>query len=827
VNATTSGRNIRRFALGAVLCAAALCPIPCLAAGQVASPPPSVVFDVNLDLPAANLYKGRRVEQVRVLGNTQVSTEVILNAIRTREGDPFDPSTAIEDYQRIYDLRKFSNVEARLEPTATGVIVTFIVTEQQQIREIRFVGNKNVSTPDLLGTADLTPGEAIDPFKISLAQQQIEKVYKDHNYAFAHVSVDGDALERTGDVVFNIVEGPQVTIRKIAFIGNKTFTAWRLKDQIKSAYYIPIFRSGEYDPEVVEDDVASIRNYYTNKGFFDVRVGRKLTFSADQTDLQITFLIDEGPRYQIDHVIFKGAHTVSEGTLRNGLNLLEGSYYDKDILDRDIRQIVKDYSPYGFIYEEQSITQPNPDYLHIDSHPIFKQPGHMDLVYDISEGREFYVYRIIIKGNERTQDKVVLRELHFAPGQKYDSSEVADAIDRLKGTPYFTAVSITPIGGDENGRDLLVQVTEQHTASINAGVGINSDGGLGGDLSYEQRNFDIANPPPTFSDMFTGDYFTGAGQDFKASFEPGTIATDASLSFSEPYLFDQPYSFGSEVYLSNTILDHYTDRRLGLAMSFGKQFDYVYSAGITLKAEDVDIRSVPNQYVEDANGNPIYAPDGELLDNRAPEIIQGEGHHTLTATSIFFRRDTTDHGPLPYRGNNSTITFTKVGAMGGTVDYNRIQFTTNDYQALSEDLLDRRTILNSHLEFGDDLSRAPFYERFYGGGLYSIRGFAWRGVSPREGPHFDAVGGNFSLTGGEQLSFPLAEDILRGVVFTDVGDVESDARIGVIRSSVGAGFSIILPFLNNAPLDVYYAVPMSSGPHDKHQRISFDFGITQ
>jgi outer membrane protein insertion porin family len=798
------------------------------AMAQESNQPPVGVVDVSRDLPAALAYKGRRVEQVQVLGNTQVSTAVILNLVRTKEGDAFDPATVVEDYQRIYHLNKFSNVEPRLEPTAGGVIVTFVVTEQKQIRGIRYKGNTNIQTKDLEDIAALRTGESIDPFRINLAKTQIEKLYHDRNYPFAHVEISGEDLARTGEVVFNIVEGPLVRVRKVAFIGNDHFSAWRLKDQIKTAYYIPIFRSGAFDPEQVDQDAAAIKQYYQSKGFFDVRVGRKLTFSGDQSEMQVTFLIEEGPRYVIDHVIFKGNVVVPEGKLRVGLKMLEGQYFDKDVEDRDIREIVRAYSPYGFIYEAPTINDRHPEYLHIEGQPYFKtQTGHMDLVYEISEGKPFYVGRIFVKGNAKTQDKVVLRELRFASGQKYDSAEVADAIDRLRGTPYFSTVSITPIGDDPRVRDVVVEVAEQRTASINAGVGINSDGGIGGEVAYEQRNFDITNLPATFSDITSENAFTGAGQDFRASFQPGTIYTNADISFFEPYLFDQPYSFGSDAYLRNAILEHYTLRRLGGDISLGKRFDYVYSMTLSLRGEDADVRSIQDKYVQDSNGNTIVDADGNPLPNRAPEILAGAGHHTITGATLQFARDTTNHGPVPYRGDDASVALTKVGAMGGTVDYNRVSSSVVDYQELNEDLLDRRTVLKSHVAFGDDWTPAPFYERFYGGGINSIRGIAFRGAEPRDGIHFDPVGGDFALTGGLEVDFPIAEDILRGDVFTDEGDVESDARFGTMRTSIGAGFQLILPFLNNAPLRVDFGVPLILADHDHPQIISFSFGVSR
>jgi outer membrane protein insertion porin family len=810
---------------GIVLCALLLAPH---AQAQDQSAGPSSVVDVSRDLPAALPYKGRLVEQVQIIGNTQVSSAIILNLVRTREGQPFDPATVVEDYQRIYRLNKFSNIEPRIEPTARGVIVTFVVTEQREIRSIRFRGNVHVPTPDLRTAAALSPGEAIDQFRINLAETEIEKTYYDKNFPFAHVDLDPDALTKAGDVVFNITEGPMVRITKVDFIGNYSLTAWRLKDQIKTAYYIPIFRAGTFDPETVDTDVTVIRKYYQDKGFFDVRVGRKLTFSADQTSLQVTFVIDEGPRYVIDHVLFQGNVAVPEGQIRKGLNMVEGRYYDKEVLDRDVRQIVKDYSPFGYIYESLASQVTHADYLHIDTRTVFKtQRGHLNLVYVISEGKTYYVGRIIVKGNSKTQDKVILRELRFFPGQKYDSSEVADAIDRLRGTPYFKNVTVTPIGDDPSVRDVLVEVEEQKTTEISAGVGINSNGGIGGDFSYEQKNFDILNPPPSIYDLFDERSFTGAGQDFRASFQPGTVFTNADISVSEPWLFDQPYSLGGSIYLHNAVRESYVERRLGGDVIFGRRFSDIYSAALTLRAEDVDIRSIQDKYLTDPDGNIVDLPNGDPAPYRSIQILDGAGHHTLTSAALEFRRDTTNHGPITYEGNNSFVELTKVGALGGTVDYNQIYASTEDYEELAEDLLDRKTVLNTHLNMGDDWTNAPFYERFYGGGIGSIRGIAFRGAEPRDGVDNDPVGGDFEMTGGVEVDFPIAEDILRGDVFSDAGDFETDARIGIIRTSVGAGFRLAIPFLGNQPLSVDFAAPLTLGRNDHPQIISFSFGINR
>lgn len=770
------------------------------------------------DLAAAAQYAGRPVEAVRVIGNTQVSTSVILQLVRTHEGGKFDPNEVVEDYQRIFDrMKKFADVEARVQPTPTGVIVIFIVTEQKQIREIRFQGNVGVKEHDLQDCVEIKKGEAIDLFRVNLAQQSIERLYRDKNFPYAHVQWSEAELQKTGVLVFHIVEGPRVRIRKIDFIGNNSFSAWKLKDQIKTGSYIFIFAPGRYDPEQLDEDVASLLHFYKDQGFFDARVGRKISRSADMKQMEVTFVIDEGMRYVIDQVLFEGNQAVTEGTLRKNLKSVEGIPYNKDAIDRDVREIVKAYSQAGgYIYDEQPGIQPSADYLHINpTHYFENEPGRLRLVYEISEGKQFRQGRILIKGNSKTQDKVILRELHMRPGQRYNSSEVQDAEDRLRGLPEFKTVTISPVGDDPDVRDLLVDVTEQRTAQISAGVGINSNGGFGGQLSYEQQNFDVTNWPSSWGEAFSDRAFTGAGQDFRATFEPGTEGTDASVSFSEPYLFDQPYSFGSTLYYDTRIREVYNDDRVGGEIDFGRRFDYIYSIGLDLGAADVDIKD-------------LTLP----LSDRAPEIVNGAGHHTLTTIGLTVRRDTTNHGPVIFEGTDAYASISDAGAMGGTVDYDRVTFGWAAYQQVHEDLLGRRSVLTFSAETGQDPRKAPFYERFYGGGIGdsvvgSLRGFEYRGVSPRSGAAYDQIGGDYFMTSGIEYGFPIAEDFLRGVLFLDAGDFEPNWHYGVIRSSVGFGFRLVLPFFGKQPLALDFGFPITQSHTDNDQVLSFSFGFSR
>lgn len=759
---------------------------------------------------AAPELAGRVVRDVRIVGNTQVSAAVIRNAIRTRPGDRFDPATVEEDYQRIYNLRKFANVEARVEPLIDGVEVVFAVTEQKQITAIAFRGNRAIDVQTLRSVLGVQVGEAIDPFRISLARQELQNVYQTRNYALADVKVLQDPLAERGELIFEIVEGPQVRVRMVDFKGNQSFSGDRLLDAIKTRAFLFIFRPGRYDPDLLEEDVAALRRFYEGKGFFDVRVGRQVKWSPDLTEVQVNFVIEEGPRYTVDRIRFAFARgqTLDETALRSQIKLVEGRAFDQDLQQRDVRQLVRAYGPYGFIYQPQS-DNPDPDYLQIDAQHIFLQePGKVELVYNIREGKPFRVGRVIVKGNTRSQDKLVLRELRFSPGDLYNAGELQDATDRIRGRPYFSTVNVTPIGDDPNYRDLLVEVREGRTASFNVGAGVNSNGGVGGNITYEQRNFDIGNIPTDPRDIFSDRAFIGAGQSFRASFEPGTRITNATVRFSEPWLFDQPYSFSTELYLRDRVREEYDDRRLGGRIGFGHRFDYIHSALVTLRAEEVKIHGID---------------DPEF---RAQEILDAAGKSALTAVGLQFTRDTVNPGLLPYRGSNLQLGVEFYGALGGDYEFQKYSASYDTYFTVSEDLLDRRTVLGLHGNIGYISGDSVFFERFYGGGIGSIRGFRFRGVSPRSGRAEDPVGGDFALTGSAELNFPLVGDNLRGVAFVDAGTIESDFEFGTIRVSPGIGVRLILPFFGQVPLALDFAYPVLKDSQDDTQFVSFSFGFS-
>lgn len=761
---------------------------------------------VRRDITATSDLAGRPVEGIRIEGNRETSTASILAAIRTREGDPYDPLTVQEDYQRIYNQRRFSNVSARVEPTATGVVVVFIVVEQRQVRDIVFRGNRTIANDQLRATIDLRVGEAIDGFRLAVARRAIEGLYRGQNFSFAQVIINAKELEENSRVVFEITEGPRVYVRNINFVGLRSFPADELKDQIQTKTWFPLLRDGTYNPDVVDDDVATLRRFYEQKGFFDARVGRRIVFSPDLDEVQVDFLIEEGPRYLVTRISFKGNTSLSEAELRKALRTQVGDPYDSERVRRDVRELVRLYSPLGFIFEEQSN---DPDYLRITPRTVFAMtPGEVEVVFDIEEGKPFRVGEILPRGNVRTQDKVVLRELRLAPGDVFNSAAVLDAEERLRGSPYFSAASVTPVGNADGIRDLVVEVTEGQTAFFQIGAGINSNGGLGGNVTFTQRNFDIANWPDSWDDLVEGRAFIGAGQSFRASLEPGTEVSNASIQWVEPWLFDQPYSLLLEGYLRTRDYDEYEQRSVGGRASLTRRFRDIWSATLALRMELVDITNIDD-------------PPARSL-----QILAEQGDHPMSSITASIRRNSVNRGIVPHTGSNVGFSWESAGLIFGDYQYQKLILTADQFFTLHQDLLERRVVLALRGSVGYLFDEAPFFERFYGGGLGSVRGFEFRGISPRDGPQDDAVGGDFLLLAGAEVSFPLYAESLRGVVFVDAGTVETNIEINTMRVAVGGGIRMVIPFLGQVPIAVDFAWPLVEDEKDETQVISFSLGIT-
>jgi outer membrane protein insertion porin family len=770
-------------------------------------------FAVVLFLQAASaLAAVDTVAKIEVEGNKRLSRNAVLSYIKTRPGTAYEEKIAREDRDRLLASGRFQSVIVKKRQTPDGVVVIFEVAELPVVQQLSIIGAKQFSEDKLRTDLPFGQGDPLNKASIQTGRQAIINKYNSEGYHFVKVTVDPKELADQ-KVIYRIVEGPRTIIKKVIFDGNHYFSNFSLLLKTKTKAKFWPFIKGELNNEKIERDVTTIRSAYVAEGFLDCEVGRRLDFSDDKTEVKVVFLIKEGPRYRVNEVVFHGNTVYSDQELRGRLNLHQGSFLTEEVLRRDQKVTENTYGEVGYIEAAVTVkkrfvspTAPPPAWARdLDG----GKPALVNLVYTIEEKDQYRIGTIRIRGNTITQERVIRRECTFYPEQVYNNVAVDYSKSRLQQTRLFDDVVITPVGTKKpHVKDVLIEVKEGRTAEFLVGVGVSSNSGLLGTVSFKQRNFDILAWPSSFKDILKPQTFKGAGQTFSVNAEPGTELMRFTVGWSTPYLFDLPYHLGVKGYLFTRGYEHYDEQRLGVQASLGHRFKNRWYGEVATRLEGVRI---------------------DVDKNRAPvEVIEDEGSHTLLGFRGSLTRDRTDNRWMPSKGDRLSFGYEQVV---GTDTFGRFNASYNIYHTVYVDALDRKHILAGRMQFGQIVGDAPVFEKFYGGGIGSIRGFKYRGISPRghwaDGSvNDDPIGGDMMFFAGTEYSFPILADKLRGVVFIDSGTVESDFELTTYRISAGFGVRWTIPFFGPVPLALDFGFPLNKDENDDTQIFSFSLGWT-
>ena len=779
------------------------------------------------------VLEGQPIVRVEVVGNTRTPTQLVLDQVRSQPGQVYSLPLVDLDCRAIAALDRFVTVRSLIEVVVDeqvpaprpirGVVVRFIVEERALVTAVEIAGNRKFPDAEIRSGLTARAGAAVDPFRIETDRRFIVDTYKKKGYAQASVDVDQDLLAKQGIIRYQIIEGPASQITSIELDGNTALSSAYIKWRIQTKTYFWIFRKGTLDEEKLQQDVVAIRDMYLKKGYLDVRVSYVLEFSEDKSKLTVRFVVLEGLCYHI------GKMTVAGNTVFPSAELLAdvarfgpGSVAERDKLEALQRRIEDAYGHEGYIYRQVELA------------PSFtEEPGVVDYTINITEGSAYTVGRVIVRGNAGVQDRVIRRQIRIYPDQTFDMVLVRKSIERLKATRLWQDVKITPItspGNPARVQDALVEVAEGQTGKFALGAGLSTNSGVVGQFSMEQQNFDILNPPKSLDEFIRGQSFKGAGQYFRILLEPGTQYQRYRMTFSEPYLFDSPYSFSNDIYYFTRTRESWDERRIGDIVTFGRRFGDVWGVSLALRAEQVTIRTAQDIYNDGITQSnvKITAPDNSVTyyNDTAQEILRERGNHSLTSIKPAVVRDTTDSQSFPTTGSRASLSIEQYGLLGGDVDITKIVFGFNWYTTLYTDLFDRKTVLALRNEIGViPTGNSPTYERFYLGGIGDLRGFKFRGVGPHSGPLNDPIGGDFSWISTAEVNFPVYEDLLRGVVFVDIGTVEKNISLSSIRSDFGAGVRVSLPFLGGLPVALDLAYPLTKTNGDRTQIISVSLGV--
>ena len=756
---------------------------------------------LSLSVPAAWAQaRPTQVIDLRVEGNERMTPEAILSHVKTRLGQAYSEDIIRADKQALLDTGHFTSVVVTKTQTDKGIVVTFIVAERPLVTKIMFVGNKTFSDSKLVGELPFGPSDPINQANVNAGREALETKYKSSGYHFATVTVDKAALDREKRAVYKIVEGPRVVITKVTFEGNNSYSGIRLLQKVATRKRMwPIF-TGYLNTEELKQDVTALRTFYRNEGYLDCEVGRALDFSFDKKKAVIRFIIKEGGRYRVNKVVFKGNAVFSSDELSRRIRLAQGAFYTVETLRQDVRKLEATYGEMGYIEARvtpgRTFLAPNaPVPPWAAALAVDGKPALVNVVFTIVESDQYRIGLIGIRGNTVTQQRIIRRSLRIFPEQLYNTEAVKESRHRLIETRLFDKVDIVSVKSNKpKVKNVQVIVEEGRTAEFLVGVGVSTNSGVLGNVSFTQRNFDLFNPASGFR---------GAGQTLRIVAEPGTEMMRFHLSWYEPYLFDKPYSLGVKAFAWTRDREAWDETRYGTVVTVGHRFKSRWYGQLSTRVEGVDIGGVDSDAAE--------------------EIRDDDGQHMLVGLKGTLVRDRTDSRWMPSRGSRFSVSYEQVV---GDYTFGNVYTDYRYYHTLHVDALDRKHILATRLAGGHILGDAPFFERYYGGGIGSIRGFAYRGISPRGDNTDDAIGGDMMLFVGTEYTFPIIGRELRGAVFLDTGTVEESFSLSGYRVSMGVGLRWVIPMFGPVPISLDFGFPIAKDGDDDTQLLSFSLGWT-
>ncbi len=730
------------------------------------------------------------VAEVCTSGNRRVDTDAILQAIVTRAGDFFDPEIIASDIKSIYKMGYFNDVQVDASESPSGRIVTFILKEKPAIKEIKFSGNKEISEEKIREVIDLKPYTIIQEKTLQENAEKIKALYMEKGYIGTSILASVEQVSgQVADVIFEITEGEQVRVKAIEFQGNHTFSDKELKKLLETSekrpLWIPswsnivaLFKGDQavLKQDALERDLGRIAAYYHNRGYVDAKVGHPMVQRKD-AELYITIPIDEGSLYGVGQVDIEEDFFKDKERLLSELKITREPVFSRQILRQDILKLTDLYADEGFAYAD--ITP------RIEKDPKKKL---VNITLLVNTGPSVKFERIEIVGNTRTRDKVIRRELRVKELEPFSASEFRRSSQRLKRLGYFKDVNLTPSkGSSEEYMNLKVEVEEQATGTFSIGAGYSSVENLMFMGEISQRNF------------------LGKGQSLSFRGIFGSETTRYSLNFVEPYFRDTRLLLGIELYNWEYEYNDYTKESTGGAVRFGYPLTDDISTFIKLRMDDTDI--------------------SDYSDNTSAIIEDSLDIHTTRSVSIGLSYDTRDDYYNPAHGwyNKASVEYAG-GLLGGDSAFVKLEGRASYYHPIWKAIIGHVDGGIGYVTEGSS-GKLPIYEKFFLGGMDSVRGFKYGSVSPIDPETGDRIGGEYMGFAQLETIFPLLKNMgLNGVCFLDMGNVwEKDSAydLGDLRKSVGLGVRWLSPM---GPLSIEWGYNIDKEEGDDTSNWEFRMG---
>lgn len=693
--------------------------------------------------------------QTQFDGFRSASDQFIFSNIQLRAGMNYNPALIDQSIRALYQTGQFEFVEVDVLDAPDGKVdVRFKFISKYKIDAIRFSGNESYTADRLASKAEMEAGTPLDEYTVSVAADEITAYYVKKGYPDAAVDYRIQRDEQTGlaTVIFDVNEGTEVRIREISFDGNEAFSDGKLRKVLETkekTWLSWLTGSGKLDEVEFKEDLERLRDFYRDEGFLDIQIDEtQVEFASVKANrIAINIRVKEGRRYYLGDLSFENATIFTTDELRSQLRIQPGDVFSPSQVDQAVAAIRDYYGAHGYL--ESSVRAervPNLD------------TGRIDVTFRISESEKFYVESIKIEGNTKTKAQVIIRELALRPGDVFDRTRMEVSQARLRNTSFFQDVRMTPEMTNIPGRkDLGITVREGRTGNFTFGAGFGSVESAVIYFEMAQGNFDLFN----WRSGFQGD-----GQKFRFRASLGTKSNQISISFEEPWLFEQRLAFGVELFRSESEYNSsdYNELRTGFELYLRRRLFELVEARLSYRMELVEILDVDRP-----NGAGTYLGDG------VADVFQlAEGEELVSKVGLTFLRDNRDSLLFTRKGNRTSI-LNEMAGLGGDVNYFKTEVRTAHFIPTFESMEQTFSVVarvGTASPFGNSTD-IPFYDRFYLGGPETLRGYDFREIGPRD-PDDDeeSVGGNTYSMVSLEYGFRIAEP-LGLVVFYDWGFVNS------------------------------------------------------
>jgi outer membrane protein insertion porin family len=738
-------------------------------------------------------------QSVTVQGNRRVETETIRSYVINQT-----PEEAKRD---LLNTGLFSSVDVVRRGNATVVTVR----ENEVINRVVFEGNKKLKSevlePELRSKARGPYSKA----QVDADAALIREIYQRSGRGNAQVAARTVQLENGRvDVVFTVVEGDKTGVKAIEFVGNKVFSAGRLRDQMtttESNFLSWLKTSDVYDPDRIAADLELIRRYYLKNGYADFRVlSSDVRFDEAKKGYVVTVSVDEGAQYKIGSVdVDSRIPDVDPARLRGLAKTSPGDVYSAEAVEKSLVAMTTEAATRGYAFAQ---VRPSGR----------RDPASntISLTYVVEEGPRVYIERINVRGNTRTRDYVIRREFDIGEGDAYNKVMVDRAERRLNNLGFFKNVRITNEPGSTPDRVVVnVDVEDQPTGQFSIAGGYSTAEGFIGEVSVAERNL------------------LGRGQFARIGGSYGQYSQGIDFSFTEPYFMDRRIAAGIDLYSKlndNTRYARYELRNTGGTLRAGFTLTEEISTQVRYSLFQQEIK-IPNTASRPYNDDIFENGEASLA------IKDAAGTSLTSMVGYTLAYNTLDNIRNPRSGFMAEIR-QDVAGLGGDAKYIRSTAEARIYRELTDDFVGMLKGQGGYI-FGDKLRIIDNF--FMGPNL--VRGFAPSGIGPRD-LSFDsrnnALGGTTYFGGSSEVQFPifgLPRDLgMRGAVFADAGTVfgyESRKTFTsgsialrdetMIRSSVGASLIWTSPL---GPIRFDFAKPLSKDTYDRTQFFRFSGGTS-